>query len=97
MKDKELTFEDLQELYNDFVIFVKEQNFEEEYIKLLDSRPMLSIEKESEYTGLIRDTLYGFLSSKGYNILNPLVISFILQFDRLYYGKMQETYIHCYR
>ena len=93
---EELKLEDLEKLYEEFNLFLIDKKFEEEYNKLLESRPMLSIEKESEYTGLIRETLYGFLSSKGYNILNPLVISFILQFDRLYFGKMQETFIHCY-
>jgi hypothetical protein len=95
--NKELKFEDLEQLYDRFRSFVKERNFDNEYNQLLISRPTLSIEKEAEYTMLVRNFIYEFLNLNGYTILNPMVISFILQFDRLYYGRMQETYIHCYR
>jgi len=95
--EKELKLEDLETLYNDFLVFLNDKKFIIEYENLLATRPMLSIEKEAEYTSLIRDTLYEFLNNKGYTKLTPMLISFIVQFDRLHYGKMQETYIHCYR
>jgi hypothetical protein len=94
---RELKIEDLNELYDNFIVFLKDRKFEEEYNTLLESRPTLSIDKESEYSSLVKELLYEFLSSNGYTTMSPLIISFILQFDRLYYGKMQETYVHCYR
>lgn len=95
--EKELKIEDVNNLWESFYEFLKTKNFEEEYNKLLDSRPMLSIEKDAEYTGLVIDALFEFLTLNGYTTLNPLVISFIIQFDRGYYEKMAETFKHCYR
>ena len=92
-----LKLEDTEKLYEEFNLFLEEKKFEEEYNKLLESRPMLSIDKHSSYHLLVRDILIEFLTPKGYTTLDPLVMSFIMEFDRLYFGKMQETFIHCYR
>lgn len=94
---KELKIEDTEKLYEEFEVFLKEKKFEEEYNKLLESRPFLSIDKHCEYHSLVRDTLIEFLTENGYTTLDPLIMTFIMEFDRLYFGRMQETFIHCYR
>ena len=58
---------------------------------------MLSIEKKAEYSCMVRDLIYEFLTKQNYAIITPLILGFVINFDMDHYPRVEETLKECYR
>lgn len=95
--NNDLKFEELEKFYSDFYEFCIKKNFEEDFKKLVDSRPMLSIEKRAEYVWAIRELIFEFLKENNRLVVTSLILSFIINFCMDTYPRLEETLKECYR
>lgn len=95
--NNDLKFEELQKIYSDLYDFCVKKNFEEEFKKLVDSRPMLSIEKRSEYVWIIRELIFEFLKENNRLVVTPMILGFVINFCMDTYPRLEETLKECYR
>ncbi len=89
--------ENLLKLYEDFYAFAEEKNFHKEFKALVDSRPMLSIHKNAEYSMLVRDLLFEYLTRENQTKVTPEIIGFILNLCIDTYPELEVTLKECYR